>query len=455
MRTTVSISSQRITKQSQTRDQVFDLIENVGVGHAIPSERQLSQDFGVSRLTVRAAIDELAREGYLVRRRGSGTFVSEPKIAQELTMSSFSEEMRKRGMRPASKTLSLEVKHAGAYLGRCLHVSPSERIVVATRLRLADDETMAIETLHVPEPLVPGLTRQDFDETSFYDLLDQPLRNRDRRRHPDDRADGDQRGGVRDPRRSASFSRFPVRAHDAVRVGDYRRVRAFDLPRRSLPARHRAEPSRAAGCCARLPAPEAVAVSAAAASNAPAVPGAKLLAEIREQPAALRRLLEHADEYAAVAEEATRRGLDLVRMVGHGSSDNAASYGVYAFGLLPAWTAMRDSISLSVYYGAKVDLRGSLVLGLSQSGQTPDVLEYVERARARGAFTIGVTNEPDSSLASAADFVLPLAAGPEHAIAATKTYTEPDCRTCAPRGLRRRAWPRARGRHPPHGGPPR
>jgi GntR family transcriptional regulator len=167
----VSITSQRITKQSQTRDQVFDLIESVGVGHAIPSERQLCQDFGVSRLTVRAAIDELAREGYLIRRRGSGTFVSEPKIAQELTMTSFSEEMRKRGMRPGSKTLSLEVKHAGAYLGRCLHVSPSERIVVAMRLRLADDETMAIETLHVPEPLVPGLTRTDFDETSFYDLL--------------------------------------------------------------------------------------------------------------------------------------------------------------------------------------------------------------------------------------------------------------------------------------------
>jgi GntR family transcriptional regulator len=171
MQATVATTSQRITKQSQTRDQVLDLIEQIGVGQAIPSERQLSSDLGVSRLTVRAAIEELAREGYLVRRRGSGTFVSEPKIAQELTMSSFSEEMRRRGMRPASKTLSLETIHAGAYLGRCLHVSPSERIVVAKRLRLADDETMAIETLHVPEPLVPGLTRQDFDQTSFYDLL--------------------------------------------------------------------------------------------------------------------------------------------------------------------------------------------------------------------------------------------------------------------------------------------
>jgi glutamine---fructose-6-phosphate transaminase (isomerizing) len=151
-------------------------------------------------------------------------------------------------------------------------------------------------------------------------------------------------------------------------------------------------------------------------------PGAVLLGEIYEQPAALRRLLEHGDEYAAVARTITERRLELVRMVGHGSSDNAASYGVYAFGLLPGWTAMRDSISLSVYYGAQVDLRGSCVLALSQSGQTPDVLEYVERARRRGAFTVAISNEGGSALASAADALLPLVAGPEFAIAATKTY---------------------------------
>ena len=133
----------------------------------------------------------------------------------------------------------------------------------------------------------------------------------------------------------------------------------------------------------------------AAARVAPGPPGAQLLAEIREQPAALRRLLEHAGDYAAVATQAVRRGSPLVRMVGHGSSDNAASYGVYAFGLLPGWTALRDSISLSVYYGAQVDVRGSGVIGLSQSGQTPDVLDYVERARARGALTIAITNEPE------------------------------------------------------------
>ena len=150
--------------------------------------------------------------------------------------------------------------------------------------------------------------------------------------------------------------------------------------------------------------------------------GEQFLAEIREQPRALERLLEHDAEYARVAEEARRRGATTVRMVGHGSSDNAASYGVYAFGLLPRWTAFRDSISLGVYYRAGLDLRGCSVLGLSQSGRTPDVVQYVEQARANGAFTIGVTNDTSSSLGDLAEAVLPLAAGPEHAVAATKTY---------------------------------
>jgi GntR family transcriptional regulator len=162
-----------MTKQSQARDSVLELIEQIGVGGAIPSERQLTLDLGVSRLTVRAALDELVREGYLERRRGSGTFVREPKIAQELTMTSFSEDMRQRGMRPASKTLSLTTTLAGARLGRFLNVSPSERIVVAQRLRLADGETMAIEDLHVPESIVPGLTARDLEEHSFYELLEQ------------------------------------------------------------------------------------------------------------------------------------------------------------------------------------------------------------------------------------------------------------------------------------------
>jgi GntR family transcriptional regulator len=160
----------KVTKQSHTRQHVLDLIEQLGVGTAIPSERQLSAELGVSRLTLRAALDELAREGYLVRRRGSGTYVQHPKISQELTITSFSDDMRRRGMIPGSRTLSMTTILAGARLGRSLNVSPSEQIVVVKRLRLADGESMAIETLHIPEALVPGLTPKSLTG-SFYDLL--------------------------------------------------------------------------------------------------------------------------------------------------------------------------------------------------------------------------------------------------------------------------------------------
>src|SRR4051794_40017636 len=119
----------KVTKQSHARQQVLDLIERLGVGMAIPPERQLSVELGVSRVTLRAALDELEREGYLKRRRGSGTYVQQPKIAQELTLTSFSEDMRRRGMLPGTTTLSLDRKLAGARLGTALQVSPSEAIL--------------------------------------------------------------------------------------------------------------------------------------------------------------------------------------------------------------------------------------------------------------------------------------------------------------------------------------
>ena len=160
-----------MTKQRETRERVLELIEALGVGDAIPSERQLGVDLGVSRLTVRAALDELVREGYLVRRRGAGTFVAAPKVAKGININSFSDDMRARGMTPASRTLDLRVIPAGARLGRILHVSPAEPVVAVKRLRLADGDPMAIELLHVRQSLVPGMTGADLEENSFYDLL--------------------------------------------------------------------------------------------------------------------------------------------------------------------------------------------------------------------------------------------------------------------------------------------
>ncbi len=146
------------------------------------------------------------------------------------------------------------------------------------------------------------------------------------------------------------------------------------------------------------------------------------LAEVREQPAALLTLLEHLDDFVKAGRACAERKPTAVRLVGHGSSDAAASYGVYAFGLLPGWTALRDSISLSVYYGAELDFSSSVVVGLSQSGRTPDVVSYVERARERGALTVAITNDPASELARRAELTLPLEAGEERSVAASKTF---------------------------------
>ena len=151
---------------------MLELIDQLQVGQAIPSERRLSSDLGISRLTVRAALDDLVRDGYLERRHGAGTFVSEPKIAQQLTLTSFSEDMRRRGMVAGSRTIELRETHAGAAVGRALKVSPDARVVLIRRLRLADGEPMALETLHVPAALVPGLTRERLENASFYEMLE-------------------------------------------------------------------------------------------------------------------------------------------------------------------------------------------------------------------------------------------------------------------------------------------
>src|SRR6266545_4357229 len=177
-----------MSKQVLTRQRVLELIDQLQVGQAIPSERRLSTDLGVSRLTLRAALDDLVRDGYLERRHGSGTFVSEPKIAQQLTLTSFSEDMRRRGMVAGSRTIELRGIHAGAAVGRALKVSPDARVVLIRRLRLADGEPMALETLHVP----------------------------------------------------AALARLPLRTHEPDSRRRDSRVRALALPGRPLPPRRRA-----------------------------------------------------------------------------------------------------------------------------------------------------------------------------------------------------------------------
>jgi glucosamine--fructose-6-phosphate aminotransferase (isomerizing) len=145
--------------------------------------------------------------------------------------------------------------------------------------------------------------------------------------------------------------------------------------------------------------------------------------EIRSQPAVWRDTIAHEAEVAEVAAALAAFGPSLVRIAAHGTSDHAATYASYALRLLCGWTVLRDSMSLPLYYGAPAAAPGELAVGISQSGETPDVVAWLRRAREDGARTLAVTNARDSSLAAQADHVLLVRAGVERSIAATKTYT--------------------------------
>jgi glutamine---fructose-6-phosphate transaminase (isomerizing) len=146
--------------------------------------------------------------------------------------------------------------------------------------------------------------------------------------------------------------------------------------------------------------------------------------EIREQPDVLARLLREgrarAEEIAARIRERAPR---YVVIAARGSSDNAARYAQYLFGAHNRLAVSLATPSLYTVYGAGPSLAGALVVGISQSGRSPDIVAVLEAGRRDGSLTLAITNEPESPLARAAEHVLPLGAGPERAVAATKTYS--------------------------------
>lgn len=146
--------------------------------------------------------------------------------------------------------------------------------------------------------------------------------------------------------------------------------------------------------------------------------------EIHEQPVAVGRLLERAAPAAAdLAAEVRRRELPYVLIAARGSSDHAAVYAQYALGVQAQIPVALATPSVISRYGGTPRMQQALVLGISQSGRSPDVVGVLAEARRQGALTAAITNEPDSPMAHTADHLLALDAGPEEAVAATKTYT--------------------------------
>ncbi|WP_305783635.1 GntR family transcriptional regulator [Symbioplanes lichenis] len=154
-------------RRAEVREKLRELIDARAPGEPMPSERSLSEDLGVSRPTVRAAIEELTRDGLLVRQHGRGTFTSPRKISQEVPGPVFP---------PAegdwhSEVLDFGVESAGARLGRRLQISPGDDVVHVVRRRIVDGEPMALENIRLPAALVPGITAGDFCAGSLYRRL--------------------------------------------------------------------------------------------------------------------------------------------------------------------------------------------------------------------------------------------------------------------------------------------
>ena len=146
--------------------------------------------------------------------------------------------------------------------------------------------------------------------------------------------------------------------------------------------------------------------------------------EILEQPAAIGRLLDSAPAaFAPISDAVRSRRPRFVVIAARGTSDNAGIYAQYLLAIRNGLTVALAAPSTVTLYGARPNMAESLVVGISQSGRSPDIVAVVEEARRQGALTIALTNDPDSALAEIAHHVIDLRAGPELATAATKTYT--------------------------------
>jgi glutamine---fructose-6-phosphate transaminase (isomerizing) len=149
-----------------------------------------------------------------------------------------------------------------------------------------------------------------------------------------------------------------------------------------------------------------------------------LKSEIFEQPGRLSQLLlsqrETAEEIAGAIRQ---RNIRYVFLAARGTSDNAGRYANYLWGAQNQLPLALATPSLFTYYNQPPNLDGALVVGVSQSGQSPDIISVLEEGRRQGCLTLSITNAPDSPLGAASDLILDIQAGQEKSIAATKSYT--------------------------------
>lgn len=164
-----------VPKYFQLREILLDLIEEkeLSFDAPIPSERELGQRYGLSRMTVRQAVDHLVSEGRLYRVAGKGTFVARPKIEMALRLTSYTEDMLARGMQPGARDLDRRTVRASGHLARAFGLRPGAGVHYIERLRTADGEPMAVERSHIAAEVAPDLLDQQLSDRSLYQLLEE------------------------------------------------------------------------------------------------------------------------------------------------------------------------------------------------------------------------------------------------------------------------------------------
>ena len=165
--------SGRSPKGEQLRSILEGLLETLKPGDPLPSERELAERYDVARMTVRAEITRLAELGRVDRVQGRGTFVAEPRVTQAAALSSFTEDMRARGLTPGAHVVHHETLAADAARAARLALKPGAPLLCVRRVRTADGEPMALEEVHLPADRFGALDPADLEDGSLFDVLEQ------------------------------------------------------------------------------------------------------------------------------------------------------------------------------------------------------------------------------------------------------------------------------------------
>ena len=143
----------------------------VGVGSLLPSESELCGVFGISRNTVRQAIGALEEDGFVVRKRGKGTFVTDPAMRRKHVEYSFTTEISQQGKTPSSTMVDFCVMSAAPHIRGIMNLGADEQVYRFTRVRNVDGKPLIVETSYYPEGIYPNLTREMVQTHSIYSLL--------------------------------------------------------------------------------------------------------------------------------------------------------------------------------------------------------------------------------------------------------------------------------------------